>query len=197
MVTDEGSLEEQLSPYTVKIVGIAYARPEVRKNSIGEVQRDENGNAIILDIRETAGFGEHVNLTESEAERLTAPGVDAVVEGHVNLTSLEETETSSAGGLEAAASPSPYEEARGEPTPVPAKTEDAAGEKVSLAEMDDAELIGYLRPQEGEPPSVNEVVKATGDDPVLAARLVEAEQSASGGESRENLVKRLRRISDK
>ena len=179
------TLEDLKSPYTVCVTAVVYSEPRFQKNSLGNVIRDDNGKPVVLDIRNDAMYGAHIELTESEAERLKSLDVEVIKDGHVDLPPIEEVATPSSRPLQAAAFEQPSSSAT---------ATDETGERVPLTEMDDQELITYLRPEEGDPPSVNQVTEAVGDDPVLASRVLEAENSASGGEPRQALVRRLKKV---
>jgi hypothetical protein len=177
----EKKKKSALSPFTVKIAGASYFRPEPQRDTLGRLIK-KDGEPVIIDVREDAVRGDHIMLTESQARRLQSPEIDAVVPGHVALQSPESVATAGARPITAGSSSS--------------VVRDETGEAVPLTELDDSELVDYLKPEEGRPPSVDAVVQAAGSDPVLAQRLIDAEGSASGGEPRSTLVERLQKVVD-
>lgn len=54
-----------------------------------------------------------------------------------------------------------------------------------IGELGDADLINWI---DEENPTVSDVVDAANGDPELARRLLDAEESASGGDSRKGIV---------
>jgi hypothetical protein len=77
---------------------------------------------------------------------------------------------------------------------------DTEGGAISLADRDDQELVDWLM-STGEfdgnkKPTADEVIAAAGDDPDLAERLIEAEDTASGGNPRKSVDDGLNKIVD-
>jgi hypothetical protein len=72
---------------------------------------------------------------------------------------------------------------------------DAEGEEVeevsSVSEMSDEELVAWIKEDK---PTAHEVVDAAEGDPDLARRLLDAEDEASGGDSRKSVISGLTAI---
>lgn len=84
----------------------------------------------------------------------------------------------------------------GEPlVPAGAEAEDTESDEVDLNDLDDSELVEWLTGTgvfDGEKkPNANEVVAAGAGNPELAKRLLAAENTASGDQPRETVVKGL------
>lgn len=73
-------------------------------------------------------------------------------------------------------------------------------EEVELSDLDHEDLVNWLMstgPFDGvKKPTADEVVEAVGDDPELAARVLDAEQEASGGEPRKQVQERLSKVAE-
>lgn len=74
-------------------------------------------------------------------------------------------------------------------------------EEVEIAELDDQELVEWLQSTgafDGEPkPNATQVIQAAGDDKALAQRLMAAEASATGNESRKAVEAGLQKVLDR
>lgn len=63
----------------------------------------------------------------------------------------------------------------------------------NLAAATDQQLAAWIR---DESPTIDAVADAVGDDPALAARVLEAENTATGGDPRAGLVTKLEKVRD-
>jgi hypothetical protein len=140
-----------------------------------------------------------IERTAQQGETVDIPREEDIARGeehHAFVTEEDEAaakEAADAEAAEIAAAQQSQLEAQGTPaadTETDTDTEEVE-EVSSISDMTDEELVAWIKEDK---PTAHEVVDAAEGDPELARRLLDAEDTATGGDSRKSVISGLTAI---